>query len=69
MAYYTDPWDLPVSQMRRELARHTDTTLAQRYHVSRVTIWRIRKVLGVAPKPTGRQLQQREDASWQRPSA
>lgn len=61
MAYYTDPWDLPVSQMRRELAQATDTALAQRYRVSRITIWRIRKVLGVAPKPTGRQLQRREE--------
>lgn len=62
MAYYADVWDLPVSQMRRELAQTTDTALAQRYRVSRITIRRIRKVLGVAPKPTGRQLQRREEA-------
>ena len=29
MAYYTDPWEQPVSQMRRELMQHTDVALAR----------------------------------------
>lgn len=53
MAYYTRIWDVPVPQMRRELAQHTDAALARHYGVSRASVWRLRRSLGVCPHPMG----------------